>query len=178
MSEDATAARIGMLTDQQAIRALHLFYELLPPASWENARKPSPERLKTLAAGIAEEAPVDLQAAVSALLDDSNPAGASARAALARLVLTQAVDSPQFAPAAMQAMTTAAKPEMFIEPVTAALMFALVLSVSDIKAGGFRYQSRLPNVIKELRLPELVGKLGPVLRALPIGIAEAIARRI
>jgi hypothetical protein len=161
------------LTDAEAIRALHLLYELSPAAAWEGGRKPSPERLKTLAEGLAEEAPNDLKTAVATLLDGNNPGGSSGRAALARILLKQAAESPEFASSAAQAMTTAVKPEMFLDPITAGLIVALVVGMSHINTGSFRYDTALPDVIKELHLPELLDKLPAIIKALPAGIWEA-----
>ena len=119
MPESHNVVQPDSLSDAQAVRALRLFYELSPSAAWDGGRKPSPERLKTLAAGLAEEAPADLLPALATLLDDKDPAGVSARAALARAVLKQGAASPEFASAAAQAMNVAAKPEMGIDPITA-----------------------------------------------------------
>jgi hypothetical protein len=43
------ADEIGSLTDEQAIRAVKLFFDLAPPEIWEDSRKPSAERVKTVA---------------------------------------------------------------------------------------------------------------------------------
>jgi hypothetical protein len=178
MPETKNAPQPGSLTDAQAVRALRLFYELSPAAAWEGGRKPSPERLKTLAAGLAEKAPADLRPALTALLDDEDPAGASARAALARVVLEQGAASPEFAPAAAHAMETAVKPEMAVDAVTAGLVLSLALGISHIKFGSFEFESRLPKAIHELRLPELLDKLPAVLKALPSSVWDLLHRKV
>src|SRR4051812_38102251 len=64
---------IDALTDEQAVRALRLFYDLTPAEIWEGGRKPSTERMRTVTAALREEAPADIRPVLEALLASDRP---------------------------------------------------------------------------------------------------------
>ena len=80
------APSIESLSDHQAIQALKLFYDYSPDQLWEGGRKPPPERFRSLASDLQDEAPAEYSRFVNLLLDDS-PVHAPARAALCRQLL-------------------------------------------------------------------------------------------
>jgi hypothetical protein len=68
------ADEIGSLADEQAIRAAKLFFDRAPPEIWEDSRKPSAERVKTVAAALLQEAPSELKPIVGSFVEGGKPA--------------------------------------------------------------------------------------------------------
>jgi hypothetical protein len=166
-------SQIASLTDQQAVHAVKLFYDFSPPELWEGEEKPSPERIKTIAAALVKQAPTDVRPAVAALVEEDQQDYTPARAEVSRLILTQLWQSPTFRPYVDRAVETASRPSMAIDPITGAFVIAILLATSRKVQGG----AVVVDAIKALRLPELLHELPPVLKALPEGVWKALMKK-
>lgn len=155
-----------VLTDAQAIRAVRLFYDFSPPEVWEDGEKPSPDFVKMIADALVEQAPADLQPAVAELANDEATQTA-ARGEVCRLLLSQLRESPAFRTAVDQAIETARKPQMMIDPLTGAFILAILIATAKNADG-------LSKVIKALQLKALLHELPAVLKALPEGVLNAL----
>lgn len=170
---------IDELNDAQARHAVQLFYDRLPASAWEGDRKPGSERVGTVMRALAEEAPPHERAALSGLLDDSRPESLAAQAALARLVLRQAAESPALAPLVRQAVEEAAKPTMAVDPVTGVIIVAVLLATTtvDRDADGSLHVhlgGGAAGILSALKVPDLLAKLPAVLGALPANVLSRI----
>jgi len=76
---------IASLSSEQALRALIVFYDLLPAESWEGGAKPSAARLESAAERLQDDAPDNVRPVVDALLAQGNEEekGEMAKAVLA-----------------------------------------------------------------------------------------------
>ena len=167
--------QITSLTDEQAIHALKLFYYFSPPELWEGEEKPSPERVRTIAAALVKQAPAEIQPTVAALVEEDQTDHTRARADVCRLVLRQLQQSPTFRPAVDRAIETASQPRMAIDPFTGAFIIAILLATTKIDGKRVHLGGGAVDAIKALRLPELLHELGPVLKALPKEIWNALS---
>lgn len=167
------------LNDPQARQAVKLFYDLLPPSRWDGGRKPSGERVGTVVRVLSEEAAAPARATLSALLDaDSAQASGkqAAQAALARIVLTQALRSADTAPMVQQAIDEAAKPNMgLLDPRLGELIIGMLLATTtfDRDADGSLHVhlgGGAAGILSALKVPELLEKLPAVLAALPASV--------
>jgi hypothetical protein len=161
--------RIESLSSKQAISAIRSLYDLLPPSLWEGGKKPAAARVENVAARLQEEAPPDLKPAIEALLT----AGDSAEAGqVAKLLLDRFAGSATFRPFVEQAMTVAEAPAMAFDPVTGGFILAMLLLSSKFEKtpDGWKFTGGAPDLLRELRLPELLDKLPAVLKALPESI--------
>jgi hypothetical protein len=109
---------IQVLSDEQAPLAVRYFYELSPPDAWEGGRKPGPERVRTVMAAVREQAPVEIQPVLGALLDDAGPADPGARASICRSLLASLRERPELKLVVDQAVAKAREVHMLIDPVT------------------------------------------------------------
>jgi hypothetical protein len=167
---------IESLSDQQAIQALKLFYDLLPDHAWEGGRKPSPERIQTLAADLREEAPAEFSRFLNVMLDNNSAEGdVHARSSLCRILLASFHDSQELRVAADQAVEEASKLDMcIIDPVTGTFIVFLALAVIpriEKGRGGLK-------IIPAAGLEAMLKALPPVLSALPKELYAAIAARM
>lgn len=174
---------IERLSDQQAVRAVRFFYDLSSPEIWEGGHKPSEERVKTIAAGLKEEAPADLQPIVAALLGDAQEGDPVARAAICRTLLDQLSQSPRLKPYVDQAVAKAQETHMAIDPVTGAFIITLLLASTKVETKPDGSKVWVPgggiaDVISALRLPELLAKLPAVLNALPTGALNRLMAKV
>jgi hypothetical protein len=169
------ATPIDSLSDHQALLALKLFYDLSPDRVWDGGRKPSPERIRTLAGDLQDEAPPEYAHFLELLLDDSpDAADAHARAAFCRMLLSSFHDSPELQASADQAVATAAQPDMCIDPITGTFIVFLALAVIPrIEKGPDGLK-----IIPAAGLESLLKALPPVLSAAPKEIIAAIAARM
>jgi len=158
---------LDTLTDEQAIRAVRLFYDFSTPELWKDGEKPSPEFVEMIGAALVEQAPADLQPAVAALVADNQPSHTAARAEVCRLLLSQLDQLSAFQPALHRAIENARKPQMMIDPVTGVFIIAILIATAKNADG-------LVKVIGALHLPDLLDKLPPVLKALPEGVVKAL----
>ena len=117
---------IASLTDEQAIHAIRLFYDFVPPNLWENEEKPSIDRVEKIAVALVENTPSDIQPILAALIDDHQPEQSAARAEVCRLILSQLLQSSAFDHYADQAINTAKQPQMAIDPITGVFIIALI----------------------------------------------------
>ena len=165
---------IDSLSDRQAIVALKLFYDLSPDHAWEGGRKPSPERIRTLAGDLQEEAPPEYSALLKLLLDDGPGSDAHARAALCRALLSALHNSPVFEGSVDKAVATAAQPDMAIDAATGAFLVVLALAVIPrIEKGPDGLK-----IIPAAGLESMLKALPPVLTAMPKEIIAALATRL
>ena len=166
------------LNDEQAIRAVRLFYDFAPRELWKGGEKPSPERLKIIAGALVKEAPADVQPAVAALAEDGQTDNIAARAQVCRLILTQLRQSSKFERYVDLALDAARKPVMAIDPVTGAFIIILLLSTSVVEptphGRKFRFAGGVVDAIKALHLPESLHELPAVMKALPDGVWNAL----
>jgi len=153
------------LTDEQAIRAVRLFYDFSTPELWEKGKKPSPDFVKMIAAALVAQAPADLRPAVATLANDQ-ATQTPARGEVCRLLLSRLRESPAFRTAVDQAIETAKKPQMMFDPVTGAFILALLIATAENAEG-------LSTVIRALDLKGLLHELPAVLKALPEGVLKA-----
>ena len=156
------------LTDEQAIRAVRLFYDFSTPDLWENKQKPSPEFVKMVAAALVKQAPADMRPVAEALAADQ-PIQLTARAEVCRLLLSRLHDSPEFQPVVDRAIDDAKRPHMAIDPITGGFILAMLIATARNSRG-------LSRVIMALNLPGLLHELPPVLKALPEGVLNAFLR--
>jgi hypothetical protein len=155
---------VEALSDQQAIQALKLFYDLSPDRAWEGGMKPTPERIQSLAAGLQDEAPAEYSQFVGALMDES-PGGsnAHARASICRLLLASFHESPELKPSVDEAVALASHLDMLIDPITGTFIVVLALAVLPrIEKGPDGLK-----IIPAAGLESILKALPPVLSALP-----------
>lgn len=166
------------LNDEQARHAAKLFYDHLSAAAWEGGRKPAAERVATVVGALQEQA-VGQDGAVLKGLTAPTPAGLAAQAALARIVLTQALASPATAPAAQEAVAGALQPNMGPALEYGSMIVAMLLSTTKIDHGADGWHVHLgggaADIVAALRVPELLDKLPAVLKALPADILARLA---
>ncbi len=176
--ENVHVGPIASLTDGQAIRAVKYFFDFSPPELWEDGQKPSPDRVKQIAAALVAQSPDDVKPAVAALVDDVETAATPARAQVCRLILTQLSQSPAFESTVERAVETSRLPHKMIDPVTGAFILAFLLATTQIErtpdGWKFRGAGGAMEVIGNLHLPELLHELPPVIKALPQGIWAAL----
>lgn len=172
---------ISLLTDEQAINAVRLFYDFAPPELWEDGRKPAPERVEKVAAALVEYASADDKPVIAALLDDDKKELMGARSEVCRMLLSQLRQSPTFLPIVDRAIETARQPQAGIEPITGAFIVAILLATTKVESTpeGWKiyFGAGVVDAIAALRLPELLEKLPPVLKALPEGVLDALVKK-
>jgi hypothetical protein len=170
--EHPMAATPDDLNDSQARRAVMLFYDRLPASAWADADKPGLDLVRTEVLSAQEEAASTDQKKLSALLNDDNPDGLVARAVLARMVLSQALASPELAPVAREAIEGAVKPNMAFLVDDGVIIIGLLLATTTIDrdADGSLHVhlgGGAAKVIEALDLKDLLPKLPAVISALP-----------
>jgi hypothetical protein len=170
--------QIRDLSDEEAVIAVRYFYDVSPPEVWEGGRKPSPERVRTIAAGLLEQAPAGVKPFVEGILDDSQRSDSSARATICRTLLDHLSQSPAMHPSVERAIAKAQEVHMAIDPITGAFILALlVLSTrTETKPDGSHTMvpgGGIAEIISSLRLPEMLEKLPAVIKALP---TEAVGK--
>lgn len=169
--------RIETLTPEQAERALLLFYDLLPPESWDGGNKPSRARIEDLADKLQENAPADIQSFLGSLRtgEDETTTGE-----VAKIVLQQFAQMDSLRPYVEQAAARSEEPHMALDPFTlgacaivllAAMSSKIKISVKDgsVDVGII---NRAPELVRELA--GVVEKLPAVLKALPESAMEQI----
>jgi hypothetical protein len=155
---------INALSDRQAIQALKLFSDLSPDRAGEGGIKPTPERIQSLAAGLQDEAPGEYSQFVDVLMDES-PGGsnAHARASICRLLLASFHGSPDLEATVDEAVRSASKLDMLIDPITGTFIVVLALAVLPrIEKGPDGLK-----IIPAAGLESILKALPPVLSALP-----------
>ncbi len=168
---------ISLLTDEQAINAVKLFYDFAPPELWEDGKKPAPERVEKVAAALVEYASADDKPVIAALLDDDKKELMGARSEVCRMLLSQLRQSPTFLPIVDRAIETACQPRAGIEPITGAFIVVILLATTKVEV-EYTPDGKLKKIVVEpgrgvveiieaLRLSELLEKLPPVIKALP-----------
>ena len=169
---DDLAAR---LNDAQARQAVKLLYEQLPAEQWEDGRKPNAARVDTVVRSLQDQADGAASTLLASLLDDAHPEAAQANAALARIVLAQALATPDLAPLARRAIDEATQPNMGIDVGTAVFIIGMLLATSriDRDADGswhVHLAGGAPNILRALKVPDLLEKLPAVISALPAAV--------
>jgi hypothetical protein len=166
--------RADSLSDQQAIQAVKLFYDISPKETWEGHRKLPPERIRTLAADLQEQAPDDWKPFVDSILSEDPGSGqTAARGQLCRTLLGWLEASPELKPYADRAMQTAQQPDMAVDPATGAfIIFLLLAAIPRIEKGpdGLR-------IIPAAGLEAILKALPAVITAVPKEIYTALAAR-
>ena len=167
--------RADSLSDQQAIQAVKLFYDISPKETWEGHRKLPPERIRTVAAEIQQQAPDEWKPFVNAVLSEGAPGRqTAARAQLCRTLLGWLEASPALKPYADHAIETAQQPHMAIDPATGAFILFLVLAVIP----GIEKGPDGLKVIPAAGLEATLKALPAVLTAVPKEILSALAARL
>jgi len=164
---------IRQLSDRQAPLAVRFFYELSPPEVWEGGRKPGPERVRTVVEAVRDQAPGAIQPVVDALADDSDSAGAEARAAICRDLLQGLSEQPELKPLVEQAVNKAREVHMAIDPATGIFLIALLIASADIDKDGWHPGAGIARIISALNPAEMLNRLPAVIKALP---AEVISK--
>lgn len=158
------------LNDLQARHAIKLFYDHLPAAVWDGGRKPGTERVATVVGALREEAEGDAGKALAALTANT-PDGLAAQAALARIVLMQALEAPALAPVARAAIAGALQANMGPALEYGMMIVAMLLATTKIDRGADGWHVHLggsaADIVSALRVPEMLDKLPAVLKALP-----------
>jgi hypothetical protein len=172
---------IAQLSDEQAIRSVRYFYDLSPSDVWEGRRKPSAERVTAIATALQANAPPDLKPILDGLLGTDRGGDNLAQAAACRALLDQLSQSPSFAPYVDGAVRRGRDAHMAIDPLTGAIMIALLVAMPRIQGksdGSWVVDpaAGIPAVISALKLPELLSKLPAALRALPEGLLKELLR--
>jgi hypothetical protein len=163
------------LNDAQARHAIQLFYDSLPDSAWEDD-KPSLERVNTVVRALTESAnPADAKVLSELTADQNLPA----QAAVARLVLKQALATPSLAASAGAAITGASKANMMFEPVSGLLIIGVLLATTkfDKNADGSIHVELggcAASIISALRVPDMLEKLPAVLKAIPAAILAKV----
>ena len=158
--------KIDSLSSKQAVSAIRSLYDLLPADVWEGGRKPAAARVETIAARLQEQSPPEVKPAVEALVS----AGDSAEAGqVSKLLLHRFAESEALRPYVDQAVSVASAPAMALDPVTGGFILAMLLLSSKFEKtpDGWKFTGGAPDILRELRLPELLDKLPAVLKALP-----------
>lgn len=97
------------------------------------------------------------------------------------MLLSQLRQSPTFLPIVDRAIETARKPHAGIEPITGAFIVAILLATTKVESTpeGWKiyFGAGVVDAIAALRLPELLEKLPPVLKALPEGVLDALVKK-
>jgi hypothetical protein len=170
--------QIQKLSDEEAVIAVRYFYDASPPEIWEGGHKPSPERVRTIAAGLREKTPADIRPVVEGILDDYQRSDSAARATICRALLDHLSQSPTMLPSVETAIAKAREVHMVIDPITGAFILALLVlstrtetkpdgSYITVPGGG------IAEIISSLRLPEMLEKLPAVIKTLP---TEAVSK--
>jgi hypothetical protein len=124
-----------------------------------------------------ESAPLD-RPALEALLLPKDPQQLAAQAGMARLVLTQAEQSPALAPYCSKAIELARTPHMGIDPITGSFVIMMLLCTTRISKTehGFKVElgAAAKDIIGALKLPELVAQLPAVIKALPAPVVSGL----
>jgi hypothetical protein len=161
---------IQNLTDEQASSAVKLFYDLAPAELWEDGLKPSPERVRSIATGLAELSPEEYKPGISTLVAGDAETGGE----IARTLLVNMSESPSLCPWVERAVSEARKPHMCIDPITGTfiLVFLLAIPNVDLKKGELSVEpgAGVAKIISALNLPELLDKLPAIIKALPGGV--------
>lgn len=169
---------IESLTDDQARQAVKLLFDVLPPDLWEGGRKPAQEGIRTFALELREASSGAEQQAIDGLLEPNDPQRIAAQAAVARLVLRQAEQSPGLAPYCEKAIELATTPHMAIDPITGAFVLMLLLCTTNVEKtkSGWKLElgGQAKNIVGALRLPELAAQLPAVIKALPSAIVSGL----
>jgi hypothetical protein len=172
-SLSAIVGEFGMpleaLTPIQAVRAVGLFYDLLP-----GAEKPSRARIESVAGKLRDKAPDEAQPAIEGIFAPQNE---EARGELALLILERLSKDDSLKPYVNQAVARAAKPDMAIDPLslTAILAVLVFLSPTIEKDGDkVKYTSGLVATLQQLHVDEIARRLPAILKALPQSILEKL----
>lgn len=132
-----------------------------------------------IAAALVTQAPDDLRPAVDALVADDRPPDTAARAEVCRFVLDELPQTPAFQPTVERAIAQAVRPHMPIDPVTGAFVIAILFATSKVNltTGSIQPGAVIVDAIKALRLPELLHELPEVIKAMPVGILNALGMK-
>jgi hypothetical protein len=153
---------IASLTNEQAQRALVLFYDLLPAESWVRDQKPAAANLRAMGERLEENAPAELQPFLLALHAQGN---AELKGTVAKQVLTRLSANELARPFVDQAISQSRDPHMYIPPEIVYCLLGLAALSVDIKTKRFETHSRVPELVKQLT--EFV-------KALPSDIVKAL----
>jgi hypothetical protein len=165
---------LDSLTPEQAVRAVGLFYDLVPAEAWEGGAKPPIARVETVAAKVRDCAPEEAQPALDGLFAPRNTV---ARGELARFVLNGFSSNIAFKPYVDEAVEVAAKPNMMIDPLSLTAILAILVLLSptiEHSAGKTRITSGLVATLHELHVDKLAAQLPAVLKAIPQSIMEKL----
>jgi hypothetical protein len=165
-------SKLSNIPAKQAIRALHLLYDLAPPEAWEGGVKPPVARIETIMQRVQQEAPEETQLVVDALTAGSE----EERGVLARYALAQYAVDERMRPAVERSVELAGKPDMAVDPLTlTAIVAFLVLASPEIKTRqGTRYTGGLVATIRALHVDKIAEQLPAIVKAIP----ETILARI
>jgi hypothetical protein len=168
---------IDALSDSEAFLAVKLLYDYSPPEIWEGKRKPSQERVKTVAQALLDEASGESRTVITALLAEDRPSFAPAKAELCKFILRQAALIPATSPYVERALKTATQRHMGLDPVTGAFIVAILLCTSKFKrnANGeieFEGGAALRDAIRSV--PDALRELAAVLKALPAEVLKKL----
>jgi hypothetical protein len=168
------APTLDSLTPEQAVRAAGLFYDLIPGEAWEGGSKPPIARVEKVAEKVRDQAPEEAQPALDGLFAPQNTVG---RVELARFVLNGFAANPALKPYVDQAVETAAKPNMLIDPLSLTAILAILVFLSPtIEHDGKKTKitSGIVATLHELHVDKLAAQLPAVLKAIPQTILEKL----
>ena len=150
---------IAALTSEQALRAIEVFYALLPPEMWRDQAKPSMARGEVLAARLQENAPGDTKPFVTLLIAQGNIEG---KGEVAKTFLSLFARQEALRHYVKQSIAQSKEPRM-MDPISLSIGAVLVLALlsQDVDAGKLHTKTHVP---------EMLEQLAKVLKALPQGI--------
>lgn len=148
--------KITSMTTEQALRAILLFYDLLPHEMWEDQTRPSLARMEALSDRLEESAPNEIKPVINSLLAEGN---LDSKGELAKVLLHTFSQQDALRPYVEQAVAHSAEPHM--EPALMGIgivLLGLALLSHDVDWGELHITSHVP---------ELVEKLTGLVKALP-----------
>ena len=167
------SSTLSNISAKQAIRALHLLYDLAPPEVWEGGVKPPVARIETIMQRVRENAPEETQPVVDAL---TAPGSLEDRGALARFALAQYATDERMLPAVERSIELAAKPDMAVDPLTlTAIVAFMVLASPVVKTSKGSYTGGLVATIRALHVDKIAEQLPAIVKAIPETILARFA---
>jgi hypothetical protein len=164
---------LSQLTDEQAIEAVKLLYEITPIELWQDGRKPNATRVGVVVSSLRDNAPDEAKPLLEkAMSDDANTV--ALKAELARLVLTRAKAIPELEKYVSESIETTAKKVLALDPLTGAFIIAMLLAVPSIHVRGKDGGSveiipggGLTQVLAALDIKGMLHELPAIVAALP-----------
>lgn len=163
------------LSDEEAIRAVKLFYDVSPKEIWQDKTKPPPERVRTLAADLQRKVPAESKPLVDSVLSaEADNLSTAARGHVCRMLLGWLEASSDLRPYVERAIEMTREPDMAIDPATGAFVIFLILTVFPrIDKGPDKL-----TVIPAWGLQQALKALPAVLKELPEGVKTMLGKKI